>query len=738
MALTILDPGMFGPVARFWNGDVVSDDPSKLSDHADASPSFDTKHAVFTNPIVDDASQNSIGDNSNGLEDPLHLDPTLTYSYTTGYSNQRSTSQTLTVGVQQSFDYEFAGVGGSTTLTASGSFTWTQGNSEDHTRSVSEGLGAPFDIPKGKIYEEKLLFTQETAAVPYTTAIHVEGNLTTNWNNGGWWDMPIGRGFALIEINPPPGAQPDPYKDVNWRDVHYVNDNEGIFNLHGTLTLQDAGTATVKIYDITNGGSQEVQAEYDPATPVGVHRAMDDSGRTFRDTPFDDWVDGGAGHDRIHLRGGEDIAHGAGGNDTIHAASVGRSLLDGGAGDDVIRLVSTALYNTLHGGAGDDVIGARAPVSMIYGGAGDDRFWLREDSAGGTVITDADGRNRLHIDAGGPLGFERVGQGDDLYILLGGGEAYDSTRDVVWVGFFATPHNRVNGLGAAEIAALATPEPPPPLPTPEPNTAEFLSASNWTYSRDYGDLPADLRPFVVDGQHLAREVTEDGFYGAAFLTPFDRVVVAFEGTHLSALSDDPEFVLAQIAADALIRLGESPPAYGDALEFTRTVLEAAEARGIAAGEVFLTGHSLGGAEAQYVAAQLGLAGETFGGPGIPAADIPAGSVSELVNYVEYGDPFGNYSANPNRINGFLYSDDILRYGEPTYVGDPLAVLALEAAGALFGPGTTPEQNAEGLALIAGLAEEYHVLTTYAADLGVTLDDPDPVVNAGGDAAMLPA
>ena len=30
---------------------------------------------------------------------------------------------------------------------------------------------------------------------------------------------------------------------MNWRDVHYVNDNEGIFNLHGTLTLQDAGTA---------------------------------------------------------------------------------------------------------------------------------------------------------------------------------------------------------------------------------------------------------------------------------------------------------------------------------------------------------------------------------------------------------------------------------------------------------------------------------------------------------------
>jgi hypothetical protein len=440
-------------------------------------------------------------------------------------------------------------------------------------------------------------------------------------------------------------------------------------------------------------------------------------------------VDGGAGHDRIRFRGGEDIAHGAGGNDTINAAGVGRSLLDG---DDVIRLASTTLYNTLHGG-GDDVIRAFAPGSMIYGGAGDDRFRLREDSAGGTVVTDAEGRNRLHIDAGGPLGFERVGQGDNLYILLGGGETYDRARDVVWVDFFANPHNRVNGLGAAEIADLATPEPPPRPPSPEPDTAEFLSTANWTYARDYGDLPADLRPFEVDGAHLAREVTDHGFYGAAFLTPFNQVVVAFEGTHLSALSDDFEFVLAQIAADGMIHLGESPAAYGDALEFTRGVLEAAETRGIAAEEVFLTGHSLGGAEAQYVAAQLGLAGETFGAPGIPAADIPAGSASELVNHVEYGDPIGNYSANPNRLNGFLHSDDILRFGEPTYVGDPLAALALEAAGALFGPGTTPEQNAEGLALLAGLAEEFHVLTAYARDLSVTLDDPDPFVNAGGDA-----
>ena len=483
MALKFLDPGMMAPVADFWAswhqdpiGTTYSGDTSGLADRADASPTFDTQHAVYTNPIVDNASQNSIGDNSNGLENPLHLEPTLTYAYTTGYTNTRSTSDALTVGVTQAFDYDFLGVGGGTTLSASGTFTWTDGTSEDKTRSVSEALGAPFDIPKGKVYEEKLIFTQETAAVPYTTAIIVDGNIgDIQFPNGFTYSPPVGEAFWLIELGTPPYGQPEPYKDVNWRDVHKVSDTEGTYLLHGSLTLEDAGTATVKIFDITHGGSQEVQAEYDAAVPVGVHRTMDDAGRVFHDTPFDDWVDGGAGDDRIRLRVGEEIAHAGAGDDEIRAYGVGRSFLDGEDGNDVIRLVSTAPGHTLHGGRGDDRIIADAPASMIYGGEGDDVFRLSEESAGGTVITDPEGRNRLRIDAEGPIGFERVGGSSNLYVLLDGGETYDRTRDVVWLGFFANPDNQVNGLRTAKVAELATTFRPGFLPDlTEPSTEQTI------------------------------------------------------------------------------------------------------------------------------------------------------------------------------------------------------------------------------------------------------------------------
>lgn len=232
-----------------------------------------------------------------------------------------------------------------------------------------------------------------------------------------------------------------------------------------------------------------------------------------------------------------------------------------------------------------------------------------------------------------------------------------------------------------------------------------------------------LRLLEVADEPLTLEVTLNGFYGAAFVTPANQVIIAFEGTYLSALARDPLFVAAQIEADRVIAAGGQPDAYGDALRFAEAVQVAALAQGIPATEIFVTGHSLGGAEAAYVAAQLDLPGETYGAPGIAAAAIPEGAISQLVNYVERGDPVGNYSANPDLLNGFLQSQQILRFGEPSYLGDLLPGLALIAVGEQFGPGTTPEENAAGLAALVGLAAEYHVLGTYAADLGVTLEDP---------------
>ena len=116
-------------------------------------------------------------------------------------------------------------MGGSTTLSATGSFNWTDSSSEDHTRSVTEGGNFPFDVPKFKIYEEKLTFEQQQVQVPYTLIIHVDGNIGFRWNNPqGHRDLTVDTASVFYNVGfvgqgSGGNAGPIPsYKDVNWTD----------------------------------------------------------------------------------------------------------------------------------------------------------------------------------------------------------------------------------------------------------------------------------------------------------------------------------------------------------------------------------------------------------------------------------------------------------------------------------------------------------------------------------------
>lgn len=266
-----------------------------------------------------------------------------------------------------------------------------------------------------------------------------------------------------------------------------------------------------------------------------------------------------------------------------------------------------------------------------------------------------------------------------------------------------------------------------------PSTSDLINAANAAYN-DGGvpAAPSSLTLLQVGGKPLTLRDDSDGFFGAAYVTGSGQVIIAFEGTDLSSFEDNPRFAAAQVAADGLIYLGLEPAAYDDALAFTRTAIAAARAQGYAADDIVLSGHSLGAAEVEYVAAQLDLAGETYGAPGIPRSAIPAGQSSELVNYVEYGDPVGNYNADPNPLGDFLYSDQIVRFGSATYLGHASDRDQLELAGSFFGPGTSDEDHFAGYVLLADAAYQHHLLTHYAHDLHVRLDSvsgPDALTAA---------
>jgi len=250
---------------------------------------------------------------------------------------------------------------------------------------------------------------------------------------------------------------------------------------------------------------------------------------------------------------------------------------------------------------------------------------------------------------------------------------------------------------------------------PGPTVSEFLEASAWTYTQDSSILKL-VKPFKVNGQQMTSLDNAAGFFGGAFLSASGQVIVAFEGTDIGNFDNQHEFVSAQLLADLMIYRGDKPPAFDDALAFTQAVIRQASKMGISKDNVFVAGHSLGGGEAGYVAAQLGLGGATFGAPGIDNDLVPAGAVSKLINYVEWGDPVGNYSAPSFIESNILFSGDIARFGPAFYVGSPLGSILLGTANTLLAPGAGDAQEAAAIGLLGEAAYRYHLLTHYTAAL----------------------
>jgi hypothetical protein len=140
---------------------------------------------------------------------------------------------------------------------------------------------------------------------------------------------------------------------------------------------------------------------------------------------------------------------------------------------------------------------------------------------------------------------------------------------------------------------------------------EFLRAAQWTYFHDSRSPPS---PFFKDENGVPLKMLDRsaGFYGAA-LKDSDQIIITFEGTDLFGdLRSDPLFVTAQLEADAQIYFGQIPQAFTVALQFAENVLAEADEQHIPRENIYVTGHSLGAAEAEYVAAHLDLGGATFG------------------------------------------------------------------------------------------------------------------------------
>jgi hypothetical protein len=207
--------------------------------------------------------------------------------------------------------------------------------------------------------------------------------------------------------------------------------------------------------------------------------------------------------------------------------------------------------------------------------------------------------------------------------------------------------------------------------------------------------PAGLTPLNLPNQ-TKLEDTANGFYAQAYIeNSTGNIIIAFDssvipGSNDPRSTDDPTYSSGSQAADGIndseivlgkggILEGTTPAALLDASSFANAVQSYVDASAISQQQslpqIFVTGFSLGGTEAEKAAQALGLGsggisgGVTFGATGLPGySSTTASNNSAFVNYVNFGDAVGNY-AKDGELSEVSFTGD--HFGSVVFVGNTL-------------------------------------------------------------------
>ena len=152
-----------------------------------------------------------------------------------------------------------------------------------------------------------------------------------------------------------------------------------------------------------------------------------------------------------------------------------------------------------------------------------------------------------------------------------------------------------------------------------------------------------------------------------FVDSAGNILIAFEG----ATTDKSVYTIGAVAADADILAGRTPQAFIDALAFTQYVVQ----HNPGADPIYLTGHSLGGAEAEYVGSLTTYSGVTFGAPGTLHHTYKAPVAGQsFIDYLDWGDLLGNFGFHFGTVKEVGSIEDLLVALRAVRQGHPEAAL----------------------------------------------------------------
>ncbi|WP_086635823.1 hypothetical protein [Acetobacter sp. DsW_059] len=257
-----------------------------------------------------------------------------------------------------------------------------------------------------------------------------------------------------------------------------------------------------------------------------------------------------------------------------------------------------------------------------------------------------------------------------------------------------------------------------------PTVSQLLNAANAEFTID--GTPKGLTPFLVNGKQLYTVDDATGMSSRVWLTGDNQVIISYQSTSGGDnMSINPVAGVAGMASNAQIFNQDVSGAQKSALKWANKVVQEAEARGIDTNNIFVTGHSLGGIEASYVAQQTGLGGIAFSATGIPSSSTAKGDGSNFLSIMAYGDPIASYASDTNGGASYVSwkdegaSSSLNHYGKVIQVGSESDNEALRKTVAGWTDGTFIDQ----MKTVGDVFKDFvkfHTPVTLASDLGVTL------------------
>lgn len=221
-----------------------------LTDRLASELIFDESSKIFT--PYQKAVCMDIVDNRNGLNPTSTV--TLTYEYSNNTSSTHGTSNTIKNGISEKISVKatFLGAGGTSETTFSFEYTysWTEAYTEQKGEKISFSKSVPVSVPKGKVYQVKLLCNTDSLTVPYRALVRISGKSEANFpgpvRGEKHWVIDAGRLCAWINQYGSAGDQSECF-GANPNET-----DEGCFALRGTMTATNTGNFTSHVLDITD------------------------------------------------------------------------------------------------------------------------------------------------------------------------------------------------------------------------------------------------------------------------------------------------------------------------------------------------------------------------------------------------------------------------------------------------------------------------------------------------------